>query len=77
MTKLQVSIKKETKEEVPAVMKLYLEQLGDVVVLCGVDRAGKDWTIAWIDGDGIRLSNGITGSTGWPLDNDGRLKLVE
>lgn len=74
---LQISIRDEKPAEPQPVMKLWLEQDGDDVVLRGEDGAGTKWYIARINSEGIRLTGGIVASTSsWPLDDEGRLKLI-
>ena len=56
-------------------MKLFLKEIGaGVILLCGEDANGDEWEIAEIDRSGIRFSHHIGTSSGWPIDELGRLK---
>ena len=73
---LQISIRDEKPAEPQPVMKLWLEQGEDRVILRATDGAGKDWGVAVINADGIRIVGFISPDTGWPLDSEGHLKLI-
>ena len=67
--RLIVRIKNEKRPEPQMIMELSLEWYGqNSVILSGVDRLQRRFSIARIDGDGLRLIGGLPTDVGWPVD---------
>ena len=59
------------------IMELSLHQDVDgVVAIRGRDALDRLFIIGWSTPDGLLLNNKIPQTTGWPLDSDGRIKVV-
>ncbi len=60
-----------------SVMRLELvETPHNKVQLRGTDADGREWILAVIGEDGLYLWTGISKSSGWPLDSEGRIALT-
>jgi hypothetical protein len=71
---VKITIRNKPDDDSESVMELYLGKSFGGVELRGVDSNGRDWIIARIEQDGIRLMDSIPASSDWPLDERGRLK---
>lgn len=75
---MKISIMKYKPIEKPEpVMKLTLCKNLNYVLLMAFDSEGVCHNIAKIGQEGIKLLPHRTMSTGWPIDKDGKLKLLD
>lgn len=73
---LRVSVLGQDEDKEP-VMELYLTTSSlNGIALKGRDASGAEWNLLWVGVDGIQMASGIPESTGWPVDGDGRLIVV-
>lgn len=74
---MKITIRSETEESEEPTMELWLARMMTIgtIMLKGKDQDGNEWSLVELSGDGIHLCDGIT-ATGWPLDADGRLRVV-
>lgn len=75
---MKLSVYTEDKDDGPK-MKLYLEyDFEDCSVdIWGIDADDENYLIGSFSAYGLRLFDGINENTQWPLDKNGRIKLVE